>query len=147
MPITTYVIFENAILSSGLVRFWLQIKRNVLPCNYTLLTWYESVSQVCQFNGFVVENMSYLFSSYDQFRNNYSKRRKRLVDKLQQELREYWAEPFNNKPVYSSFSQLDCHSTLKRLKPDLIVKRNHRRNSMPLLFVLGGVICREKCKI
>ena len=70
--------------------------------------------------------MSHVLNSCKQFRNNYSKRHDKLVDKIAQELKSYWAESYNNKPVHSSFSQLDCHLTLRRLKPDIVLKSNKR---------------------
>ena len=66
-------------------------------------------------DGYVVESMLLVWNSFKQFRNNYSKKHGKVVDKVEQELEAYWAESFNNKPVYSSFSQLDCHLTLRRL--------------------------------
>ena len=64
-------IFKNARWSDTLVRFWFKLKHNVLPCNYTLSKWYESVSQVCSLDGCEVESMSHVLNSCKQFRNNY----------------------------------------------------------------------------
>ena len=117
-------IFKNARWSDTLVRFWFKLKHNVLPCNYTLSKWCESVSQVCSPGGYDIESMSRVLNSCKQFRNNYSKRHDKLVDKVDQELKSYWAEVYNNKPVYTSFHQLDGNLILRRLKPDLILMTN-----------------------
>ena len=117
-------IFKHAGWSDTLVRFWFKLKHNVLPCNYTLSKWYESVSQVCSLDGFEVESMSHVLNSCKQFRNNYSRRHDKLVDKVDQELKSYWAEVYNDKLEYTSFHQLDCNLTLRRLKPDLVLKTN-----------------------
>ena len=119
-------IFKNARWSDTLVRFWFKLQHNLLPCNYTLSKWHESVSQVCSLNGYDVESMSHVLNSCKQFRNNYSRRHDKLVDKVEQGLKSYRAEVYNNKPVYTSFHQLDCNLTLRRLKPDLFLKTNKR---------------------
>ena len=115
-------IFKIGIWSDALVNFWFKLKHNVIPCNYTLSRWYRSMSQVCPLDGYRVESMSHILNSCKEFRRHYSKRHDKLVCKICKELQPFWSEIFNNKTIGTSFTQLASVSTVKALKPDLVLK-------------------------
>ena len=115
-------ILKNAIWSDALVNFWFKLKHNVIRCNYTLSRWYRNISQVCPLDGYRIESMLHILNSCKEFRRHYSKRHDKLVDKIYKELQPFWSETFNNKTVGTSFAQLASVSTVKDLKPDLVLK-------------------------
>ena len=73
-------IFRNYI-NDNLVTFWYKAKRNVTPCNYTLSLWYTQTSAACELDQFRIESMARILNGCKQFKNNYSSRHNRIVDK------------------------------------------------------------------
>ena len=115
-------IFKNAIWSNTVVNFWFKLKCNVISCNYTLPRWYRNISQVCPLDGYRIESKSHILNSCKEFQRHHSKRHDKLVDKTDKELQPFCSETFKNKTIGTCFIQLASVSTVKDLKPDLVLK-------------------------
>ena len=66
--------------------------------------------------------MSHILNSCKEFRRNYSKRHDKLADTIYSELQPFCSETFSNKTIGTFFAQLASVSTVKDLKPDLVLK-------------------------
>ena len=114
-------IFRNMKMNDVLVVFWYKMHHNVLGCNYTLSIWYHSSLQ-CPLDNYRLESMAHLLNSCSEFKDVYSERHDKIVDKLGQELKSVSVNLFVNKCVSTSLEELNLPRNLLCLKPDIVIK-------------------------
>ena len=78
-------IFRNVKMANVLIVFWYKMRHNVLGCNYTLSIWYGS-SPRCPLDNYHLKSMAHLLNSCWEFKDVYSARHDKIVNKLGQEL-------------------------------------------------------------
>ena len=72
---------------------------NVLGCNYTLSIWYSS-SPGCPLDHYRLESMAHLLNSCSEFKDVYSARHDKIVNKLGQELESVSVNQFLSTNVF-----------------------------------------------
>ena len=112
-------IFKNFKLSDKLIQFWYKARHNVIPCNYTLSLWYPQHEPACTIDNYPKETVSHLLNSCKNFKDNYSKRHDRIVDKLSEELSDYWNVIGVNKMITTVLPGIDFSNPLK---PDIVIR-------------------------
>ena len=118
-------IFKSYKLSDKLIQFWYKAKHNVIPCNYTLSLWYPERDSFCPLDDYPIETMSHLLNSCKIFKDNYSKRHDRIVEKLSEELKDYWNVIRVNKMINTTFVEINFANPLK---PDIVVRNLNQIN-------------------
>ena len=73
--------------------------------------------------------MSHLLNSCKVFKDNYSKRHDRIVDKLTQELSDYWSVIGVNKMINTVLPSI---TFLNNLKPDIVLRNQNQVNIVPI---------------
>ena len=114
-------IFGNMKMADVLVVFQYKIRHNVSGCNYTLSIWYGS-SPRCPLDNYRLESMAHLLSSCSEFKDVYSARHNKIVNKLGQELESVSVNLFVNKCISTSLEELNLPRNLLCLKPDIVTK-------------------------
>ena len=108
-------------MADVLVVFWYKVRHNVLGCNYTLSIWYGS-SLRCPLDNYRLESMAHLLNSFSEFKDVYSARHDKIVNKFGQELESVSVNLFVNKCVSTSLEELNIPRKLLCLKPDIVTK-------------------------
>ena len=119
-------------IADVLVVFWYKMRHNVLGCNYTLSIWYGS-SPRCLLDNYRLESMAHLLNSCSEFKDVYSSRHDKIVNKLGQELESVSVNLFVNKCVSTSLEELNLPRSLLCLKPDIVTK--HKKQVKILEFL------------
>ena len=110
-------------MADVLVVFWYKMCHNVLRCNYTLSIWYGS-SPRCPLDNYGLERMAQLLNSCSEFKDVYSARHDKIVNKLGQELENVSVNLFVNRYVSTS---LGVESSQKSIMFEDIVTKHEKQ--------------------
>ena len=134
-------IYYNWKIDDTLIIFCLKARLNILPTNFTKHIWNRQNVATCPFCNHITESMAHLLNGCQPtFKNFYSRRHDRIVDKLADELKnidpEY--ELFNNKCMDTILPELSRDlSQLIHRKPDLIYINKAKR----LCTIIEVTVC------
>ena len=134
----SHSIIYNWNVSDKLVRFCLKARLNILPTEYTKFIWDKNNAPICRLCRAKPEYISHVVNGCSEFKNFYSRRHDRIVDKIADEVKSKYhpSGVYVNKMLETIFPHL--HDQLKEIvhrKPDIVIKTDG------IYYVLEVTVC------
>ena len=121
----SHSIYYNSKINDDLVKFCLKARLNILPTNFTKFIWNRENNPACSFCKHATETVAHVLNGCKRFRNFYSSRHDRIVNKIYEFLK---LQKTSNSEIYKEKMGEtlfpEYREEMKRIperKPDIVV--------------------------